>query len=78
MSLQIIKVNLCGVFALFIAHKLPDQLATELCKSGRPTLSSDPPYHRFLLPLVLRTGTRVYVWNFTCNAELRPAERYIS
>lgn len=58
-SLQIIKVNLCGVFVLFIAHKLPDQLVPELCKSGRPTLSSDPPYHQFLLPLVLRTGTRV-------------------
>jgi hypothetical protein len=57
MSLQIIKVNLCGVFVLFIAHKLPDQLAPELCKSGRLTLSSDPPRHRFLLPLVLRTGT---------------------
>jgi len=59
MSLQIIKVNLCGVFVRFIAHKLPDQLAPELCKSGRPTLSSDPAYHQFLLPPVLRTGTRV-------------------
>jgi len=58
-SLQIIKVNLCGVFVLFIAHKLPDQLAPELCKSGRPTQSSDPQYHQFLLPLVLRTGTSV-------------------
>jgi hypothetical protein len=38
-SLQIIKVNLCGVFVLFIEHKLLDQfspwLAPELCKSGR-------------------------------------------